>query len=395
MDRMNICELLAYIIIFVTICLIVRKILRSPTTTNVIENFAMDDPPKFNWEKPLSELNVVNPLLWKSWFNPVYIKKFDASDNLKNGKIFVSVASYRDDQCSDTVKSLIDNADRPDLLRIVICQQNGLFDDDCLSSSDKKGAIVEIERLFNLQARGPTYARWKIQQRIGNEEYYLQLDSHSRLVKGWDTSLKNQLELCPSDHPVLTQYPSDYQIVEKSKRNDPIEEKWEVDKLRGGLYIQKFDENDNFTRIQSDYTTEFRRVPFKADGWGGCFSFSKSDFAKNVQYDPYTPFLFFGEEMDITIRGYTQGYDYYSPSINIVFTSFKRDHRNTFWENPIQKPLEILSRFRIYHRLGYVTRDQIPEKYHFILIENNKFPMGTKRTIEDYERSIKRKLARL
>jgi hypothetical protein len=386
---MKIC--LCFLLLLLTIVVVLYK-RNNASICSKIEPFAEQNRPPFNWERVISDLNGINPVVWKSWFKPVYIKTNNTeslSQNNNNGYIFVSIASYRDDQCSDTVKSLIDNADNPKLLRIVVCQQNAPLDEDCLKGLNKRGAKVEIERLNNLQAKGPTYARWKIQQLLGNEEYFLQLDSHSRLVVGWDTLLKNQLSECPSDNPVLTQYPPDYQIVEKSKRNNPIEEKWEIDKLRGGLYIQKFDENDNFARIQSDYTTEYRRTPFNAEGWAACFSFSKSDFAKNVPYDPYTPFLFFGEEMDITLRGYTQGYDFYSPSINVVFTSFKREHRKTFRENPIQKPLEILSRFRIYHRLGYIKTDQIPEKYQFILIETNKFPMGKVRTISDWEKSVK------
>ena len=158
--------------------------------------------------------------------------------------------------------------------------------------------------------------------------------------------------------------------------------------MRNGIYIQKFDDPDGFTRIQSDYTTNIVRQPYRSVGWAAGFSFSKGDFIKEAGYDPYTPFLFFGEEMDIAIRAYTHGWDFFSPSVNIVFHNYKRDHRSTFWEKPEQRPLEILSRFRIYTRLGYISKEDLPKKYQdIILIGMSNWPIGKDRTIEEYERN--------
>ena len=191
--------------------------------------------------------------------------------------------------------------------------------------------------------------------------------------------------MCPSEKPVLTQYPLEYNIVD-SGRGNSIKEEWQVDKLRSGLYVQKFDDPDGFYRIQSDYTDERRRQPFSATCWAAGFSFSRGDFFWEVGYDPYTPFLFFGEEMDIAARGWTWGWDFYSPSETVVFHNYKRDHRSTFWENPLQWPLEILSRFRIYVRLGYLRPEQIPDRYRFILRDIGEYSLGPYRSLKDYEK---------
>lgn len=341
------------------------------------------------WKERWRELNTV-PVSYASYFKilPQNTKQIIHKPDI----IFISVASYRDNQCIDTVQNIASMADKPENLHFVICQQNSILEKDCMKWCVAKKehpacklSVSKIERLNYLNARGPTWARYRIQQEWTGEEYFLQIDAHTRMIKGWDTILKEQLEMCPSDKPILTQYPLEFDIVPENKRGDSTNEKWQLDKMRNGLYIQKFDDPDGFTRIQSDYTKEIRKHPFKSVGWAAGFSFSKGEFVKEAGYDPYTPFLFFGEEMDIAIRAFTHGWDFFSPSANVVFHNYKRDHRRTFWEKPEQKPLEVLSRFRIYVKLGYISADSIPLKYRFILNKMEEYNIGTQRSIKDYE----------
>lgn len=345
------------------------------------------------WPKRWTELLMVPPGLYTSYFQPMNIKKF-TDVTFKPDLIFISVASYRDNQCVSTIQNIAKNADKPENLRFVICQQNSLLERDCLKwckgSKNPVCKPARIERLSYHSARGPTWARWRIQQEWTGEEYFLQIDSHTRMIKGWDTILKEQLNDCPSSKPVLTQYPLEYNVLKNEKdQGDPVKEKWQIDKLRSGMYIQKFDDPDGFTRIQSDYTEEIRKYPFKSTTWAAGFSFSKGNFIIEAGYDPYTPFLFFGEEMDIAARAFTHGWDFFSPSKTVIFHNYKREHRSTFWEKPEQKNLEILSRFRIYVRLGYINVNLLPEKYKFILIKLENWPLGTERTLEEWEKMCK------
>ena len=395
-----------YALCIITIIAIVSLIIYYCVESSNSEHFGSDKlfvcDKKFCSEK-FKELRCLFPIFYKLYFSQdMNIPNKNVKPNTKINKIFVSVASYRDDQCLETIKSMIERADHPENLVICVCQQNSILEKDCFQdcnksiktdSFNKSCPSAKIERLAYTSARGPTWARWRLQRKWDGEEYYLQIDAHMRFVKSWDTLLKDQLSLCPSNKPVLTQYPLEYTINKKTKASKTSKEKdlekdeeWQVDKMRNGLYVQKFNNPDGFYRIQSDFTEERRSQPFSATCWAAGFSFSRADFFWDVGYDPYTPFLFFGEEMDIAIRGWTHGYDFFSPSENIVFHNYKREHRKTFWENPFQSPLEVLSRFRIYVRLGYIKPDDIPKKYKFILKNIEKFPMGNKRSIEDYEK---------
>ena len=43
---------------------------------------------------------------------------------MENNTIFVSIASYRDDVCPTTLKSLYEMANKPENIFVGICQQN-------------------------------------------------------------------------------------------------------------------------------------------------------------------------------------------------------------------------------------------------------------------------------
>ena len=99
--------------------------------------------------------------------------------------------------------------------------------------------------------------------------------------------------------------------------------------------------------------------------------------------------------MDHMVRAWCAGYDMFSPTVIIAFHIYKRDHRKTFWELTNQKPLEILSRFRLYYKLGKISRRDIPKEYQFILIgllgaKSQKLKWGLKnigpRTLEEFEK---------
>ena len=92
---------------------------------------------------------------------------------------------------------------------------------------------------------------------------------------------------------------------------------------------------------------------------GACFSFSSGNLCREARYDYQTPFLFFGEEQDISQRAHTHGWKFYSPNENICWTTFDRSYRPTFWENPIADDLAALSRLRIWYRLGMIPLEKI------------------------------------
>ena len=305
-----------------------------------------------------------------------YFIKIDRTQYLKNkyfkeyiyhvkkvkndGKIFVSIASYRDPQLINTIDSLIKNCTDPSSLHIVICEQNHITDTFNYSNTNDNITMIKMKSEF---ARGPCWARYLIQQKWQGEQYYLQIDSHTRFVKDWDLKLKADLSTLPP-LSCLSNYVSTFDIITGNVLRAP---------LRGPMYVTKV-EDDNFIRFNAKYVKSLSK-PMISKGWSGCFSFSSSQIILDAPYDPNTPFLFFGEEMDIFARLYTRGWTMYVPSIPICFTLFDRSYRKTFWEHPDYMDTSQLSRERLYHRFKNVET-------------NNIYSLGSRRSMDQFMKYV-------
>lgn len=311
------------------------------------------------------------------YFNPNH-PPIDTNKTIKQGRIFVSIASYRDAEVLRTVRSLLENCSDPGRLTVCVYEQNSQDDPSVL----ELGELLDICNFVHLttdyrNALGPTWARYYIQRHWDGEEYFLQIDSHTVFVSNWDLVVIGLLESLPPKS-VLTQYLPEYDI-ESGKYNPKI--------LRGTLYVEGFRPVDNFTRIQSEYHKGLPpRRPFVSEAWGACFSFSGWEIIRDAPYDPNLPYLFFGEELDITLRLYTRGWNFYSPNKNIAFTCFKRSHRRTIWSDhneKTRKNVETLSRFRLYKR--FQMESFISPKFDITKLPHDNLQLGNTRTIQDYE----------
>lgn len=282
----------------------------------------------------------------------------------RDDRIFVSIASYRDPQLPATVSSLLAMCAEPQKLTLVICDQSAPHDPplDLLrdlpssSSSSAEGLKVVLIPMHSNLARGPTWARHLIQQQWGGEQFYLQLDSHMRLVQDWDLQLKADLSTLPGEKACLSNYPPSYDAATG-----------EVDAvLRGPMYATHIDRTDRFIRLNSDYieSTEDSAegedggapavavaLPRSSRGWSGGFSFSSAQLLLDAPYDPHLPFLFFGEEMDILARLFTRGWQMFVPTVPVCFTAYDRSYRQTFWGHP-DNHLVRFARMRLHHKFG-------------------------------------------
>jgi [Skp1-protein]-hydroxyproline N-acetylglucosaminyltransferase len=320
---------------------------------------------------------------------PLDFVKYDP--NIVKDQIFVSIASYRDPQALKTVTNLINNSSKPKNIWIYVLEQNGP-DDPSVSDLPTKllgKSNVNVETISHLEAKGPNWARYLIQKKWGKEEYYLQIDSHTLFTENWDTDLIKMVEKL-GDKTVLTQYPPEYNLNTGE---------FDTSVLRSGLYVEGVKVKDNFTRIQSEYSNKDQDIskPFNSEAWGACFSFSKSNILRDAPYDPYLPYLFFGEELDITLRLYTRGWKFYSPRKSIVFTSFKRGHRNTIWsDHDITKreEIETLSRLRLYRKFGFdwlieeitgLDIKSFDNSFSLINKDIEKFKLGDIKSLNDYQ----------
>jgi len=243
--------------------------------------------------------------------------------------IFVSLASYRDVELPLTLKNIIRKADHPENLHISIVQQCTKRE---LIPFEQDVVPCKITNVWihALDARGAGYARSVAQQPFDNEDFFLQIDSHTRLIDGWDTKMIAMYEQCAelagTDKVILSQFPAPYDKGSRGKDIFPLESK----KYPAHPMKQKL----LWTR-NSCWASE--RVEFDGDGpeesptvLAG-YIFAPGKIVTEVPYDP--EISFFGEELCFAIRAWTRGWKIYSPNEMFVWHFYHREGHEKIWDS--------------------------------------------------------------
>jgi [Skp1-protein]-hydroxyproline N-acetylglucosaminyltransferase len=287
---------------------------------------------------------------------------------MKEETIFISIASYRDKLCNKTIKDIYNKAHKPNNIFIGICQQNKEdVDTDCLH--DINNPNISIIRIPHFNAKGPTYARYLCSTLYNGEQYYLQIDSHTIFIKNWDKICINMIKELKkiSSKPVLSYYPKeikDYVI------NDTGENMYMVPRICKA-YFNKQNIISFLGSSIMNTNNEYYKVPYIAAG----FIFSEASFLNEIPYDPTLDYLFTGEEILLSVRFFTHGWDIYTPKINIIFHEYLRSDEPKFWTD-----IKTYSDKNAINKINYYLKFGKQENV-FI---NDKYGLGTIRTLDDF-----------
>jgi len=277
-----------------------------------------------------------------------------------NGKIFVQIASYRDPELIPTIKNCIENSAHPENLRFGICWQHDENEKLDEFINDSRFKIISV---YYTESKGCCWARHKIQQLYDNEEYTLQLDSHHRFVKSWDTiliNMFNELRKSGIEKPLITTYLPSYDPENDPEKRCLIPWKIEFKERTKDKQILFIPSNiNNYKSLDK---------PIKAKFYSAHFAFTMGKFVKEIPHDP--ELYFTGEEMSITVRAYTHGYDLFHPHIIVAWHEYTRKNRAKHWDDDKE----------------WWKKDS-QSKNHYLSIFNNfeMYGIGTKRSINDYE----------
>lgn len=131
--------------------------------------------------------------------------------------IFVSIASYRDIDVTNTIDNLFEKAKFPN--RIIV----GLFIQDTreevirisnFDSAHQYSNNIKFKAIEYSEAKGCGWARNEILKELfSNEDYFLCVDSHSRFLNEWDVEYINQLEKLPPKS-VISVFPQAFEFNE-------------------------------------------------------------------------------------------------------------------------------------------------------------------------------------
>ena len=282
--------------------------------------------------------------------------------------IFIQIASYRDPELVPTIKDCIAKAKLPDNLRFAICRQyhpDDEFDNVDEYRFDPHFQIIDIPYQ---KAKGVCVARRALQTLYNDEEYYLQLDSHHRFTRDWDTNLIKQIKsLQRKGHkkPLLTAYLPSYE-----PGNDPAgraNKPWELkfDRfLPQGPAMPKPETMDDFKKLRS---------PIQASLYSAHFVFTIGKWCKEVVYD--SELYFHGEEISLAIRSYTHGYDLFHPHKIFAWHYYTRKDQPRHWADVDLWEKKNNNSHAKYRRLVGIDSNDT---------ETLTCGLGTERTLEQY-----------
>ena len=286
-------------------------------------------------------------------------------------KIFVQIASYRDPELINTLKSMVETAKKPKNLRIGICRQyhpDDLFDILDEYKDDDRFRVLDV---LYTESKGVCWARNQVQQLYDGEEYTMQIDSHMRFEKNWDDEfikMVKQLQKKGFQKPLLTGYVSSF-----NPENDPAErigEPWRM------VFDRFIPEGAVFFLPETIPGWEKLKQPVTARFYSAHFAFTVGQFSTEVQHDP--EFYFHGEEISIAARAYTHGYDLFHPHKTLVWHEYTRKGRTKQWDDDSDWG----NKNNRSHQKNRILFGMDGEE---MSTEFNPYGFGSERTLKDYE----------
>ncbi len=249
--------------------------------------------------------------------------------------IFISIASYQDPLLISTIFSAYNNAERREDLIFSICDQSDIgIPVDEISFSNQ----IHYEHVDILFSKGPCWARHRTQRFFNNENFFLQVDSHTQFSPGWDRIFIEQLEKISANQtnddyfkkPIITSYPRSFKVLDFDKGLFELKTGDKHTQVitfkKDGLFLK-----GSFSR-QIGIPTKHNDVMHAILIAAGCI-FARGSFVKDIPYDPN--YYFYGEELSMALRAFTRGYSFFHiPDVPLfhLYTDTSDMPRKMHWD---------------------------------------------------------------
>jgi len=304
------------------------------------------------------------------------IKKEKMSE-VRKERILVHLPAYREPELIPTIKDALANAKYPERLVFGICNQFNPEDDFGNLDEFRRDSRFKIYDMLYTEAKGLPYARAIINERLlDDEEFVLQLDAHHRFTKDWDQTLLNWYRDLENEgyNPLIAGYLPYYNPF-----NDPtdrVQEPWLSEAAcfypHGTIFIRPT-YVENWQSLTKPYPARF---------CCGHFTFGPNRWAKEIRHDP--DIYFSGEEINLTVRSFTHGYDIFHPHRVVIWHATMREERagKLVWDDQSRRGDDM------WWKQQNIGRAKIRQ---LLRTEDNGFDLtgydlGTKRSLRDYEK---------
>ena len=314
-----------------------------------------------------------------------HIKPFDTVYHGKHifplredGSIFISLAAFREGFLLETLVSAYKNAKNPDKVFVGAVVQNcfGKFLEDgtldtrgkpCIGGKqvvgktdkgkdimenvpvpvDKNGielfcalpdyakycksGQVRVLYMHHTDGQGPSMARYYASKLWGGENYFMQIDSHLRFAHEWDAKYiadakltlnypKSVLSAYPPGFEQLRFIPKHMHIDPKTVNNETVIESPGCRLCHCGTPKGK---NPIIHINQSASYKGNETRPSQSPFLGAGLVFAHGNFLRDIPYDPYLPWTFMGEEILLSMRAWTNGWNMHAPRRNLIIHQYR------------------------------------------------------------------------
>lgn len=245
-------------------------------------------------------------------------------------KIYVSIPCLHDSEIFETISDIYNNSDFPERINVSVAFFFKSLDKEYLNEIKKQlPKNLMYDFYLHDDFMGVGHGRLLSYKNYSGEDYFLQIDSHTMLNKSWDSRLISYIEDAQKiygDRAVLTGYLPGYKYHENKKvyisRNAPMYPFFISDwsQLQSGVFSNEWKLNHKnmaHSITMENYFLGTQKRYELCNKFNANFIFSKKNFAND--YEKFFPFefLFFEEELIMSIEMFDCGYVPVYPNFDI------------------------------------------------------------------------------
>ena len=252
--------------------------------------------------------------------------------------IFIAIPSYVDTSLRGTILDCIEKATYPARLHFGVCLQwdnkegyekNSI--DDLLEKHN-----ISIDKYYFKVSDGVGWARNKAQQLYNDQDYFLQIDAHTKFINNWDELLITDFENLKqkSSKPIISYFPPAYRESSSGYIYDYADE---LDEINIPTIIEITPEYC-FEYISNNVvSTQFRNINIPV--LDGSFIFTDGAWAVEIMQDPEHYYI--GEEVALSLRSFTAGYDFFTPKQIVAWHGSHRTPRRKHYEEQFSNIVQV------------------------------------------------------
>ena len=230
--------------------------------------------------------------------------------------IFVSVAAFCEPHLQWTVEQLFAKAEHPERVFVGLVDQSDNLNPAWLVNLPTRKQVNYVG-LSPVDSRGVSWARSIVFSLYNDQDYLLQIDSHTLFDQAWDESLVKQIQSLNKQHarPLISTYPPGFKFDSQGRavKDEPAksDEIFRIDR----------DPGSELTATRAVLQFRVFRENSELDHLPGChvaagFMFTLGRFVADVPYDPYLYFR--GEEQSLSLRAHAKGYQVFHPKHKLI-----------------------------------------------------------------------------